>query len=115
MRRDGNIVRYTADELDEMIARGETLTDWDKVNSMTDEEIEANAASDEDADWEWGEAFAGLPDFLRVEPKKQVTLRLDQDVLDAFKADGPGYQTRINLVLRAYTDNKRARKARKAS
>jgi uncharacterized protein (DUF4415 family) len=91
------------------------LTDWERVNAMTDEEIEANAASDEDADWEWGEVFAGLPDFLRVEPKKQVTLRLDRDVLEAFKADGPGYQTRINLVLRAFIDSKNAKMSRKAS
>jgi uncharacterized protein (DUF4415 family) len=33
-------------------------------------------------------------------PKKQVTLRLDQDVIDAFKASGPGWQSRINEALR---------------
>jgi uncharacterized protein (DUF4415 family) len=33
-------------------------------------------------------------------PKKQVTLRLDQDVIDHFKAEGPGWQTRINDALR---------------
>lgn len=33
-------------------------------------------------------------------PKKQVTLRLDQDVVDHFKAGGPGWQTRINDALR---------------
>lgn len=37
-----------------------------------------------------------------VEPKKQVTLRLDADVLDWFKAQGRGYQTRINALLREY-------------
>ncbi|MCU0881982.1 MAG: BrnA antitoxin family protein [Hyphomonadaceae bacterium] len=31
--------------------------------------------------------------------KKQVTLRLDADVVDAFKAGGPGWQTRMNDVL----------------
>ncbi len=69
---------------------------------MTDEEIEANAASDEDADWEWGEVFAGLPSFLFAKPKEQVTLRVDGDILEAFRADGPGYQTRINAALRAF-------------
>jgi uncharacterized protein (DUF4415 family) len=34
------------------------------------------------------------------QPKKQVTLRLDQDVLDRFRADGPGWQSRINEVLK---------------
>ena len=33
-------------------------------------------------------------------PKISTTLRLDQDVIDAFKADGPGWQTRINAALR---------------
>ena len=36
------------------------------------------------------------------EPKEQVTLRLDRDVLRWFRAQGRGYQTRINAVLRSY-------------
>jgi uncharacterized protein (DUF4415 family) len=37
---------------------------------------------------------------LRGEAKRQVTLRLDPDVLDRFRADGPGWQGRINEALR---------------
>jgi uncharacterized protein (DUF4415 family) len=33
-------------------------------------------------------------------PKAQVTLRLDAEVVKHFKAGGPGWQTRINAVLR---------------
>lgn len=33
-------------------------------------------------------------------PKQQVTLRLDADVLESFKTGGPGWQGRINAVLR---------------
>jgi uncharacterized protein (DUF4415 family) len=33
--------------------------------------------------------------------KELVTLRIDRDVLDRFRADGPGWQTRLNDVLRA--------------
>lgn len=33
-------------------------------------------------------------------PKKQVTLRLDPDVVEHFKSSGPGWQTRINEALR---------------
>jgi len=33
-------------------------------------------------------------------PKAQVTLRLDAEVLKHFKAGGPGWQTRINAVLK---------------
>jgi len=37
-------------------------------------------------------------------PKEPVSLRIDADVLNWFKAGGVGYQTRINAVLRAYKD-----------
>lgn len=37
-------------------------------------------------------------------PKASISLRVDQDVLEWFKAQGPGYQTRINSVLRAFRD-----------
>jgi uncharacterized protein (DUF4415 family) len=33
-------------------------------------------------------------------PKRQVTLRLDSDVLDGFRETGPGWQSRINEILR---------------
>lgn len=42
-------------------------------------------------------------------PKQSIALRLDADVLDAFKAGGPGWQTRMNDVLRDWvTKRKRA-------
>ena len=37
-------------------------------------------------------------------PKELVSLRIDADVLNWFKATGAGYQTRINAILRAYKD-----------
>ena len=36
--------------------------------------------------------------------KELISLRIDQDVIAWFKAQGPGYQTRINSVLRAFRD-----------
>ncbi len=42
-------------------------------------------------------------------PLKQiVTIRLDVDMLNWFKAAGPGYQTRINQILREHMDAQRA-------
>ena len=35
-------------------------------------------------------------------PKRQITLRIDSDVLDFFRDTGPRYQSRINAVLRAW-------------
>jgi uncharacterized protein (DUF4415 family) len=40
-----------------------------------------------------------------------LSLRLDSDILDWFKQQGPGYQTRINAVLRAYADQAKKRRA----
>ena len=34
-------------------------------------------------------------------PKRQVTLRLDGDLLDRLPETGPGWQSRINDILRA--------------
>jgi uncharacterized protein (DUF4415 family) len=39
-----------------------------------------------------------------VSSKASISLRVDADVLEWFKAQGPGYQTRINAVLRAFKD-----------
>ena len=39
-------------------------------------------------------------------PKKQVTLRLDQEVIDYFRKTGPGWQSRINAALRAHMSGK---------
>lgn len=42
---------------------------------------------------------------LKPAPSKAlVSLRVDEDVLAWFKAQGPGYQTRINSVLKAFRD-----------
>lgn len=42
--------------------------------------------------------------------KTQVTLRLDTAALEAFKATGPGWQTRINELLRAAVANGQVRR-----
>ena len=39
-----------------------------------------------------------------VTRKAQLTIRLDQDVLEWFRKQGTGYQTQINALLRAYME-----------
>ena len=39
-----------------------------------------------------------------ISAKTSISLRVDASVLDWFKAQGPGYQTRINAVLKAFKD-----------
>lgn len=48
-----------------------------------------------------GMARQGL---ARSRRKAAISLRIDPEVLDWFKAQGPGYQTRINTVLRAFKE-----------
>lgn len=38
--------------------------------------------------------------------KERITLRIDPEVLDFFKKDGAGYQSRINDALREYVHSK---------
>lgn len=58
-----------------------------------------------------------LPDAVWVKAselparKRQITLRIDADVLDFFQSTGKRYQTRINAVLRSYVEaQKRAQR-----
>lgn len=46
-----------------------------------------------------------------AQQKQIVTIRLDVDMLDWFKSAGPGYQTRINQLLRDHMEAERAKAA----
>jgi uncharacterized protein (DUF4415 family) len=48
------------------------------------------------------------PEELRRELKRTVTIRLDPEVYAWFQLPGPGYQTRINAVLRYYVEHQKA-------
>jgi uncharacterized protein (DUF4415 family) len=77
-------------------------TDYVRLDAMTDNDIAKAVADDPDAaplDIDWTKASLVLP------PGKDViTLRLDRDVLEWLSAQGKGYQTLINQVLRAWYD-----------
>lgn len=81
------------------VKRGKT--DWARVRAMTDEEIEAAARSDPDAQLTDAEFWKGAK-LVMPDRKQPVTLRLDKDVLEWFKAQGSRYQSRMNAVLRSY-------------
>lgn len=70
---------------------------------MSDAEIDAAVANDSDwAEFEpidWSKAEVVVPQAIPV--------RLDQDLVDYFKAEGPGYQRRINAVLRSYVKQRK--------
>ena len=57
--KKGRIVRYTLEEIKERRKKGLSKTDWDRINAMTDEEIERNAIEDDRIHGfpeDWGEA-----------------------------------------------------------
>lgn len=108
-----HIVRYTAEELLHKLATGELKdqTDWARVDAMTEEELERAIAADPDADIpdpDWANAVLVVPPA-----KTPISIRLDDDVLAFFKAGGPGYQKRINAVLRSYMTHTEKRRAKR--
>ncbi|MCB8873708.1 BrnA antitoxin family protein [Acidisoma silvae] len=109
MANDENIVRYTAAELAEMRARGETLSDFARVAAMTDDELERILA--DDPDWadlspDWTSAVIVMPGI-----GDRPLMPIDQDVVQWFRDQGPGYQTRINAVLRAFVQDQTKKRA----
>ena len=95
------IVSFSLDEIRDRIKRGEGRSDSARLDAMTDADIEAAMRADPDwadtLDIDWSQATVVYPI-----PKSAISIRLDQDVIDYFKATGKGYQTRINAVLRHF-------------
>jgi len=104
MARKGHIVKYTNKELDELVKKDGSRSDWEKAAGMTKADIEAAVASDlDEADMimDWDNATVELP-----RPKVVLNMRIDEDVLEYFRNTGKGYQTLINAVLRSYVKRK---------
>jgi uncharacterized protein (DUF4415 family) len=80
-------------------------TDWEALKAMTEEEIERNAMEDPDAPLTtpemWKDARIVMPSGL---PKRTISIRVSDKVLEYFKASGKGYQSRMNAVLESYVN-----------
>ena len=74
-----------------------------RVRSMKDSEIKVSKEHPE-ADLKHIAKGVVRRGLKPVPAKKSISLRVDEDVLEWYKAQGPGYQTRINAVLRAFKD-----------
>jgi uncharacterized protein (DUF4415 family) len=87
-------------------------TDQKRLDALTEEDIVAAMRSDPDwADMVDLELDLDNIQWTRTGAKTPVSLRLDSDVVDFFKEQGPGYQTRMNDVLRAYVEQTRQKKS----
>jgi uncharacterized protein (DUF4415 family) len=82
-------------------------SDWRRVDAQTDDDIRRNIQEDPDAAPEVDSDWFRSARVVMPEPKQAVSLRLDREVMDWFKRQGKGYQTRINAVLRAYVNSQR--------
>ncbi len=105
MTKKSDIARHTAEEIKTRLARGEDRTDWAKVNHTTETDIRASMAADPDeseGDPDWTQAVMGIP-----ARKEHINIRVDHDVLEWFRAQGKGYQTMMNNVLRAFAQTRR--------
>jgi len=72
-------------------------TDWKRIDALRDKDIDLSDSPELGPDF-----FANA--IIWPGPKKQITLRIDPDVLKFFRKQGRGYQTAINAVLRKYVE-----------
>lgn len=82
--------------------RKQSRTDWAKIKAMKDGDIDFSDVPELDDDF-----FAEAA--LWPGKKKQITIRLDPDVVDFFKTKGRGYQSSINAALRRYMEAQQRR------
>ena len=107
LTQDGKVMIERPDGLYEVAAE---RTDWAQADARSEDEVEAAAQADHDAppldDEFWRRARVAVPPRM---PKRHQGIRLDAEVLDWFKARGPGWQTRMNAVLKSYVEAQRRR------
>ena len=109
MTNDTTMTRLSVTELRHGKA-GKSRTDLARLRRLPAEALDSAIARDPDwnqvpRDWHL-RAEAAMP--MR---KQLVSVRFDTDVLDWFRAEGAGYQTRMNAVLRAFMESERRRRA----
>ena len=95
MKKTSTLSKSETDQLDPT-----DHTDYERLASMKDEDIDLS-----DSPEITPEMFARAVvrrNFKVIPRKKQLTLRIDSDVVEWYQKQGPGYQTRINSLLRAY-------------
>jgi len=97
-RKKNDIVKLTLDPHNLPPLTEEQKARLDAIAAMPYENIDYSDAPHR-PDAVWMKAAERLPPA-----KKQITLRIDADVIDFFQHTGRRYQTRINAVLRSYVD-----------
>ena len=78
--------------------RKKSKTNFKKLAEMKDDEIDFSDVP------KLSSVFFKKAELKMPEPKKSISMRIDQDVLDYFKDKGRGYQTKMNAVLRMFME-----------
>ena len=107
MKSDDDIMGHSEADLRNKAAK-EGRSDLARIDALVPDEIERAAAEQLEEDGlhpGWVTAVKVIP----ARNKRALSLRLDADVFDWFRDAGPGYQSRINDVLRAYVQHERAK------
>ena len=90
----------------------QSSTNLKRLDEMTDDDIQRGIEVDPDAAPILSEKMLERAVIRKgrgpqLNPrKKQVTIRLDEEVIDYFKADGSGWQTRLNDALKVVVKNR---------
>jgi uncharacterized protein (DUF4415 family) len=85
----------------------ESRTDFARLDAMSDRDIAAQIAADPDVAPEFTDEMARDARWVVPQKKMPISFRVDGEVLAFFKREGPGYQSRMNAVLRAYMEHRR--------
>jgi uncharacterized protein (DUF4415 family) len=105
--REKGITRISSKDLHKI----EDLTDWERVDAMTEEDIQRAAASDPDAPMttaaDWKNARMLWPDG-----KERFLIAIDRDIVQWFGDRGLDYEAKINAVLGEYIETQQQTRKR---
>ena len=103
------IVKHSA------ISRRSGKTDWKAVDALSDRAIERAVKADLDAAPILDKNWFKHATIVMPERKVPISLRMDREVVEWFKARGNRYQSQINGVLKAYVQAHRQARERTAA
>ncbi|MEG6503346.1 MULTISPECIES: BrnA antitoxin family protein [unclassified Desulfovibrio] len=87
------------------VQAAESKTDWQRLKDAPDTAVTLAAEEDADnlpLDEAFFEAARRMQSSKSTEETQEITLCIDADVQEWFRATGSGYQSRMNAVLKAY-------------
>lgn len=100
MQKSERIVRYTAAEIDERLARGEDQTNWAYVDALTEEELEASIDWEEEGEFDWSRVSTELP----VPVRQPSSIHVERAIVAWFRPRSSSFRQHMSSVLREYVD-----------